>query len=293
MADTFTTERKIRFSHCDPAWIVYFVNFFDMVNAVVEDWFAEEVGFDFEWREFSLSGTYLNNNLQNFIDFVTVCNSNPACAAPFIAPISPDAPAGKSAKMEPIYEEVDKEAAKVTGLTGVPDAGEIFHAVEDEKVAKDVAQHRAHKQREAELAKHCMEDLDKYFLSKLDAGDVVVAGDDFGCGSSREHAAICPMHLGVKFVIAKSMERIHKANLCNFGILPLILKDAKDYDRFSKGSRVVLTGVRERIAKGEKEIHVEVDGYRVITLLDVSERQRKHLLAGGTLNFVKQELKSA
>ncbi|NTV35068.1 MAG: aconitate hydratase, partial [Deltaproteobacteria bacterium] len=87
-----------------------------------------------------------------------------------------------------------------------------------------------------------------------------------------------------------SFARIHKANLCNFGILPLVLKDPKDYDRFSRGSRVVLPGVRALIAKGEKEIPVEVNGHRVITILDVSERQRKHLLAGGTLNDVKAEL---
>ncbi len=118
-------------------------------------------------------------------------------------------------------------------------------------------------------------------------------GENYGQGSSREHAALVPRYLGVRVKIAKSFARIHKANLCNFGILPLILKDSKDYDRFSKGSRIVLPGVRERIAKGEKEIPVEVDGHRVITVLDVSERQRKHLLAGGTLNDVKQELRSA
>jgi aconitate hydratase len=134
----------------------------------------------------------------------------------------------------------------------------------------------------------------EFFKESKEAGSVVVVGgENYGQGSSREHAALAPRYLGVRVKIAKSFARIHKANLCNFGILPLILKDAKDYDRFSKGSRVVLTGVRERIAKGEKEIPVEVDGYRVITLLDVSERQRKHLLAGGTLNYVKKELRSA
>jgi aconitate hydratase len=97
----------------------------------------------------------------------------------------------------------------------------------------------------------------------------------------------------VRAKIAKSFARIHKANLCNFGILPLVLKDPKDYDLFGKGSRVTLPGVRERIEKGEKEIPVEVNGHRVITILDVSERQRKHLVAGGTLNAVKDELERA
>jgi aconitate hydratase len=134
----------------------------------------------------------------------------------------------------------------------------------------------------------------KFYEASKEAGSVVVVGgENYGQGSSREHAALAPRYLGVRVKIAKSFARIHKANLCNFGILPLVLKDPKDYDLFSKGSRVVLPGVRERIAKGEKEIPVEVNGHRVITLLDVSERQRKHLLAGGTLNDVKQELERA
>jgi len=134
----------------------------------------------------------------------------------------------------------------------------------------------------------------KFYEESREAGSVVVVGgENYGQGSSREHAALAPRYLGVRVKIAKSFARIHKANLCNFGILPLVLKDPKDYDRFSKGSRVILPGVRERIAKGEREIPVEVDGHRVVTILDVSERQRKHLVAGGTLNYVKQELQSA
>jgi len=130
-----------------------------------------------------------------------------------------------------------------------------------------------------------------YEQSKETGNVVVVGGENYGQGSSREHAALAPRFLGVRVKIAKSFARIHKANLCNFGILPLVLKDPKDYDLFSKGSHVVLPKVRERIARGDKEIPVEVNGHRVITLLDVSERQRKHLLAGGTLNEVKQELR--
>jgi aconitate hydratase len=134
----------------------------------------------------------------------------------------------------------------------------------------------------------------KFYEESKEAGTVViVGGENYGQGSSREHAALAPRYLGVRVKIVKSFARIHKANLCNFGILPLTLKDPKDYDRFSKGSRVVLPGVREHIAKGEMEIPVEVNGHRVITILDVSERQRKHLLAGGTLNAVKAELERA
>jgi len=118
----------------------------------------------------------------------------------------------------------------------------------------------------------------------------VIGGENYGQGSSREHAALAPRHLGVRVKIAKSFARIHKANLCNFGIIPLTFKNPQDYDLFSKGAKVVLPELRTRIEKGDREIPVEVNGNRVITLLEVSDRQRKHLVAGGTLNFVKQEL---
>ena len=119
---------------------------------------------------------------------------------------------------------------------------------------------------------------------------VVIGGENYGQGSSREHAALAPRYLGVRVKIVKSFARIHKANLCNFGILPLTFKDPADYERCRKGSRMVFPGVRKLLASGDREIPVEVDGHRIVTLLDVSDRQRKHLLAGGTLNFVKNEL---
>jgi aconitate hydratase len=102
---------------------------------------------------------------------------------------------------------------------------------------------------------------------------------------------LAPRYLGVRAKIAKSFARIHKANLCNFGILPLIFKDPGDYQHLSKGIKVVFKDIRNLIEGGETEIPVEVNGQRIITLLEVSPRQRQSLLAGGTLNFVKHELK--
>ena len=122
---------------------------------------------------------------------------------------------------------------------------------------------------------------------------VVIGGENYGQGSSREHAALGPRYLGVRAKIVKSFARIHEANLCNFGVLPLTFKNPGDYDYFQKGSKVVFPDVRSRIEKGDKEIPVEVDGRPIITLLAVSDRQRQHLLTGGTLNFVKNELRGA
>ncbi|MEW6669882.1 MAG: aconitate hydratase [Thermodesulfobacteriota bacterium] len=121
---------------------------------------------------------------------------------------------------------------------------------------------------------------------------VVVGGENYGQGSSREHAALAPRYLGVRVKLAKSFARIHKANLCNFGIVPLVFRQPGDYERFPKGATVVFPELRTRIARGDTFIPVDVEGQRVETLLEVSERQRKHLLAGGTLNFVKQELRT-
>jgi aconitate hydratase len=119
---------------------------------------------------------------------------------------------------------------------------------------------------------------------------VVIGGENYGQGSSREHAALAPRHLGVRAKIVKSFARIHLSNLCNFGILPLIFKDPDDYDCIEKGMHVRFPEVRKRIEQGETELLVEIDGRRFRTILNVSDRQRKHLLAGGTLNYVKDEL---
>jgi aconitate hydratase len=121
---------------------------------------------------------------------------------------------------------------------------------------------------------------------------VVVGGENYGQGSSREHAALAPRYLGVRAKIVKSFARIHLSNLCNFGILPLTFKEWSDYDRLNKGTNVVFRDVRKRIEQGEREIPVEADGVVIMTILDVSERQRKHLLTGGALNSVKQELEN-
>lgn len=122
---------------------------------------------------------------------------------------------------------------------------------------------------------------------------VVIGGENYGQGSSREHAALAPRYLGVRVKIAKSFARIHKANLCNFGILPLTFKNPEDYAAIKQGDKVVIKDVKKRLAAGDTEIPVEIEGREILTEIDISDRQRQHLLAGGTLNFVRQQLDSA
>jgi aconitate hydratase len=134
---------------------------------------------------------------------------------------------------------------------------------------------------------------DFHKICKKKGNVIVVGGENYGQGSSREQAALAPRYLGVRAKITKSFARIHKANLCNFGIIPLTFKDPGDYEKMNVGSSVILEDVRKHIEAGEKEIRVKADGTIIVTLLDVSDRQRKFLLAGGALNFVRYELKKA
>ena len=123
-----------------------------------------------------------------------------------------------------------------------------------------------------------------------DAGKagVIIARDSYGQGSSREHAAICPMYLGIKAVIALAIERIHRANLVNFGILPLVFADPADYDLVEENDSLFFPGIRKQLEAGN-EITAELrkaDGTGKTLFLKalLSEADRNTILAGGTLN---------
>ncbi|MHC4258059.1 MAG: aconitate hydratase [Planctomycetota bacterium] len=124
--------------------------------------------------------------------------------------------------------------------------------------------------------------------AKENNGGIVIGGDNYGQGSSREHAALAPRYLGVRAKIVKSFARIHKANLVNFGILPLTFVDSSDYDRINRDDLITIPNVRTEIAGGKTEIPVQVGDKTIITKLEVSKRQRKILLAGGVLNLVNK-----
>jgi len=116
----------------------------------------------------------------------------------------------------------------------------------------------------------------------------VVAGLSYGQGSSREHAALCPMYLGVKAVIAKSFERIHAANLINFGILPLHFENEAEYNLLDQGDSLEIPDIRSALQSGGLlAVHNVTKGRRFNVMYTLSERQRRILLAGGALNLVK------
>ena len=118
-------------------------------------------------------------------------------------------------------------------------------------------------------------------------GGFIVAGSSYGQGSSREHAAICPMYLGVKAVVAVSIERIHQANLCNFGILPLLFKNAADYQSINKGDKLELSNVYSSLEKGQFILKDLTTGKDIPLSLFATDTQKKTLLSGGRLNEIK------
>jgi len=116
--------------------------------------------------------------------------------------------------------------------------------------------------------------------------NIIVAGLSYGQGSSREHAAICPMYLGVRAVVAKSFERIHTANLINFGILPLIFLTEGDYENISQGDDLEIADVRKTIsAGGNLIIRNKTKGTSFNVGCNLSARQKQIILAGGALNM--------
>ncbi len=122
---------------------------------------------------------------------------------------------------------------------------------------------------------------------KAGVHNIVVAGASYGQGSSREHAAICPMYLGIKAVIAKSFERIHAANLINFGILPLTFAHEADYDVVVANEKVEISGIKPSLIKGADLILKTSGGKSIPLKYSLSARQQDILLAGGMLNYTR------
>lgn len=120
------------------------------------------------------------------------------------------------------------------------------------------------------------------------SGGIILGGENYGQGSSREHAALAPRHLGVKAVLALSFARIHHANLVNFGILPLILADKEAYTDIKPGDFLRIPDVRENIEGGRLEIINETDGTRFKAIHQLSPRQIKIIKAGGLLNYTRE-----
>ena len=142
------------------------------------------------------------------------------------------------------------------------------------------------------LSDFCLTPVDKDFPARAKAmgGGMLVAGSNYGQGSSREHAALVPLYLGIRAVIAKSFARIHQANLINNGILPMTFADEADYDRIDQGDELTLPGVRALVEAGSAEFTLRnvTKGEEYKVLLPLTERQKGCILCGGLLNYTRE-----
>ena len=142
------------------------------------------------------------------------------------------------------------------------------------------------------LSEFCFTVCDPEFPARAKAlgGGLIVGGQNYGQGSSREHAALVPLYLGIRAVIAKSFARIHMANLINFGILPLTFADPADYDRLNQTDDLFIGDYADAIASADSlTLQDRTTGATIPLLLHLTERQRHILLAGGLLNYTRNQ----
>ncbi|MCI8647286.1 MAG: aconitate hydratase [Firmicutes bacterium] len=141
------------------------------------------------------------------------------------------------------------------------------------------------------LSNYCFEKVDSGFAARCkEAGScAIIGGDNYGQGSSREHAALAPLYLGIKFVLAKSFARIHRSNLINSGIMPLVFENPADYDDFSIGDKLVIEDAQKQVQSGAVEVKNIQTGkvYKAVT--NFSELETNMILRGGKINLIKGE----
>lgn len=142
------------------------------------------------------------------------------------------------------------------------------------------------------MSKYCYMRYDPEFSERAKGlgKSIIIGGLNYGQGSSREHAAINPMYLGVKCVIAKSIARIHKGNLINHGVIPMLFKNPADYDRIELLDELEITNLLDGVRAGEVEVRNKTKGISFTAVMDFSETQKEIILAGGQLRLLKKQI---
>ncbi len=185
----------------------------------------------------------------------------------------------------PLKDEMDADIAGPT-LLKMGDNITTDHII---PATQDILMYRSNIPK---LSEFTLSRVDEEFAQRaLDSdGGFLVAGENYGQGSSREHAALCPMFLGVEGVLAQSFARIHKANLFNFGLIPLEI-DAEDYEKIEQGDDIeIVDDVAEAVRSGKEEFTVRVnDEWELTGHLDASDRERQILADGGKLSHTKKQ----
>ncbi len=145
------------------------------------------------------------------------------------------------------------------------------------------------------ISKFCFTVCDEEFPARAESlgRSIIVGGANYGQGSSREHAALAPLHLGVKAVLVKSFARIHRSNLINAGILPLTFVNEADYEKISQGDALEIAGVRKAVEDGQTQLAVKnkTTGEEIPVLCELTGRTKDIILAGGLLDYTRESLK--
>ena len=148
------------------------------------------------------------------------------------------------------------------------------------------------------IAEYVFSNIDTTFSkrareAKLSGGGIIVGGENYGQGSSREHAALAPMFLGIQAVIAKSFARIHRSNLINFGILPLLFKETGDYEKVEKGDRLVIQNIKESLKDNQSyAIYNRTKDYSFEASSSLNDREKEIILSGGLLPNTKKHIRN-
>lgn len=142
------------------------------------------------------------------------------------------------------------------------------------------------------MSQYCYHRYDPEFAARAKemGQSIIIGGENFGQGSSREHAAINPMYLGVRAVIAKSIARIHKGNLINHGIIPMIFEDPADYDKIEQGDELEINGLLEQMQTKEVEVRDNTKGVTFKARLELSDSELEVISCGGQLRYLKKQL---
>lgn len=144
------------------------------------------------------------------------------------------------------------------------------------------------------MSQYCYHRYDPEFAARAKemGQSVIIGGENYGQGSSREHAAINPMYLGVKAVIAKSIARIHKGNLVNHGVIPMLFEDGDDYDRLEQTDELHIDNLREQIAARRVQITDKTKGFSFWVKLELTDKEIEVVLNGGQLRTLKKQLEA-
>jgi aconitate hydratase len=174
-------------------------------------------------------------------------------------------------------------------------SGEVLIKVEDDISTDHImpasAEILAYRSNIPKISEYVYHRLDPAFSAraKEKGGGFIVGGENYGQGSSREHAALAPMYLGIKGVIAKSFARIHQANLVNFGLLPMIFKDKADYDRIDQGDELIIENCLESVDKASFTVQDKTKGFSFLTEANLTVRQKELLKLGGLLTYTRRQ----